>query len=52
MYDFLHPTTQGYDRICLKILEVFRQSMIDTDLSIPAHVLAAVKKLVSSDDER
>jgi platelet-activating factor acetylhydrolase IB subunit beta/gamma len=52
MYDFLHPTTQGFDKICLKILETFRESLSDANLIIPAHILAAVKKLVSSDDER
>ena len=52
MSDFLHPTTRVYDLICLKLLEVFRTTLTDTNLLIPHELVEAFKALVSSDDEK
>ena len=52
MSDFLHPTTRVYDVLCLKLLEVFRTTLTDTNLLIPHELVEAFKALVSSDDEK
>ncbi|XP_075258739.1 platelet-activating factor acetylhydrolase IB subunit alpha2-like [Convolutriloba macropyga] len=52
MADFLHPTTRSYETICLKLLELFKTSLTETNLLFPNELTEAFKALVSSDDEK